>query len=59
LKVPMKAALTMPTNGDGDVPPEGITVGRSSARCRFRGRGAGVHVSVPDRVRMNVPRLVG
>jgi hypothetical protein len=55
----MKAALTMPTNGDGDVPPEGITVGRSSARCRFRRRGAGVHVSVPDRVRMNVPRLVG
>ncbi|MFB6676678.1 DUF6083 domain-containing protein [Streptomyces sp. NPDC056390] len=27
--------FTMPTNGDGDAPPEDFPAGRSSARCRF------------------------
>jgi hypothetical protein len=37
LKMPTKAAFTIPMNSDGDAPPLGAQVGRSSARCRFFG----------------------
>lgn len=41
LKMPTKAAFTMPTGCDGEGPPVGILAGRSSARCRFLRRSAG------------------
>ena len=46
LKMPTKAAFTMPTNCDGDAPPVGVPAGRSSVRCRFRRQGAGGSVPV-------------
>lgn len=35
LKMPTRAAFTVPTNCDGAAPPVGVPAGRSSARCRL------------------------